>query len=83
MLEGKMLRMIIVLDRKLPREGKCIMLVADESLRRGNIAEVKTKLVIDEDDLQKSLMNAHYEFETMRELNNVREVYHRRYTLLK
>ena len=57
-----------VIDRKLPRGGICAMLVADETLRKGNIARINTYLVLNEKDLPKELRNAEYDYPIMVDL---------------
>ncbi len=65
-----------VLNRRLPRHGICEILVADECFIKGNIAKVKTSVVISEKDLPNALKDAEYDFVTMRDLNTVSNIYY-------
>ncbi len=66
-----------VLDRKLPREGICRVLVADQCSRKRNVAKIKTEIVISEKDMPNCLRDAEYEFPVMVEEYKAMEVFER------
>ena len=64
-----------IVSRKLPRNGLCAMLVADDCFRKGNIALVKTDFVISEKDLPETLKDAGYVFPIMVSYDKVVRMY--------